>query len=84
MLLNDVVKDYLPATIAAMAFPMSTVDPVGAVPHAARIRSAAADSFRKSSMSAADRIAAVGFALPVPTMSGADPWDGSNLSLIHI
>ncbi len=28
---------------------------------------------------AADRMAAVGFAMPWPAMSGADPWIGSNI-----
>ena len=50
--------------------PISAVDPVVGPAHAARMRAAAVDSPRKSSINAADSTAAVGFALPVPTMSG--------------
>ena len=42
------------------------------------IRAAAAVSPRKSSIIAALMIAARGSALPVPAMSGAEPWTGSN------
>ena len=43
------------------------------------MRSAADASPRNSSISAADRIAAVGLALFWPAMSGADPCTGSNI-----
>jgi len=55
------------------------ISPVTDASHAARIRSAAAVSPRKSSSIAPDRMAAVGFALAVPAMSGAEPWTGSNI-----
>src|SRR5436190_462963 len=42
------------------------------------MRAAASASPRKSSIIAADRIAASGLAFPVPTMSGAEPCTGSN------
>ena len=60
-----------------MAFPISTVVPVTAGSQALRTRSAAAFSPKKSSIKAADKMAAVGLALPVPTMSGAEPCEGA-------
>ena len=43
-----------------------------------RIRAAASASPRKSHIMAAEITAARGSALPVPAMSGAEPWTGSN------
>ena len=43
------------------------------------MRAAASASPRKSSIIAADRMAAIGLALPVPAMSGAEPCTGSNI-----
>src|SRR5262245_2762238 len=47
-------------------------------PTAARIEAAERSRPRCSSSSAADRIAASGLATPLPAMSGAEPWTGSN------
>ncbi|MEY3147699.1 MAG: hypothetical protein RL688_918, partial [Actinomycetota bacterium] len=58
---------------------ISLVLPVTGLAQAARIRSAAGTSPKKSSIKAADKMAAVGLALPVPTMSGAEPCTGSNM-----
>src|SRR5664280_3737707 len=71
-------------SLSAMASPMAAVDKVGSgreVMNSATAwvtLAAADDSPRKSSMRAAERMAAAGLALPVPAMSWAAPWTGSN------
>ena len=71
-------------SLSAMASPMAAVDSVGSgwewmkSATAWVTFSAAEASPRKSSMRAAERMAAAGLALPVPAMSWAAPWTGSN------
>ena len=66
---------------AATWSPISVVEPVRLVAsaQALRMRAAASASPRNSSISAADRMAAIGLALSWPAMSGAEPCTGSNI-----
>src|SRR5438445_2683718 len=68
-------------SLSDTASPMAEVEPVrtDGSAQALRIRAAAAASPRKSSIMAVLRMAAIGFAVPVPAMSGAEPWTGSNI-----
>ena len=46
---------------------------------AASMRAASSSNPRWRSSMAAERMAAVGLAMPLPAMSGAEPWIGSNM-----
>ena len=63
----------------ASSSPISSVVPATGSAQAARTLVAASPSPRNSSMWAMESTAAVGLAFPVPTMSGAEPWTGSNI-----
>src|SRR3954453_7207291 len=77
-ILSDLVRGMVGYTLSQMEAPISAVVPVKTVGSCTALvmRAAASVSPRNSSIMAAERTAAMGFALPVPTMSGADPGTG--------
>src|SRR6516162_4659661 len=80
---SDLVIGIVAYSLSAMASPISEVDAWGTAEAsyastALVMREAASASPRKSRSMAAETMAAIGLARPVPAMSGADPWTGSN------